>query len=211
MADLAEATGLSDSDVTIAMARLEAEGFAFRGRFTAPDGSEEFCARRLLARIHGYTQQRLRREIEPVTAQDFMRFLLRWQHVAPGTRREGRLGVLAVVEQLQGFELAAGAWEHRVLGARVDGYRIEWLDDLCLSGDLTWGRLSLRNGDADETVRRSGLTPSRVTPITMAVRDDLPWLLQAARGDRSPSEPGPGRTADILEALRMHGACSSPT
>jgi ATP-dependent Lhr-like helicase len=114
--------------------------------------------------------------------------------------------VLAAVEQLQGFELASGAWEHRILGARVEGYRIEWLDDLCLSGDLTWGRLSLRNGDADDTVRRSGLTPSRVTPITMAVRDDLPWLLQAARGDRFPSEPGPGRTADILEALRMHGA-----
>jgi ATP-dependent helicase Lhr and Lhr-like helicase len=181
-ADLAAATGLSDSDVTIAMARLEAEGFAFRGRFTAPAGPEEFCARRLLARIHGYTQQRLRREIEPVTARDFMRFLLRWQHVAPGTKREGRLGVLAAVEQLQGFELAAGAWEHRVLAARVDTYRIEWLDDLCLSGDVTWGRLSLRNGDADETVRRSGLTPSRVTPITLAVRDDLPWLLQAARG-----------------------------
>jgi ATP-dependent Lhr-like helicase len=93
-----------------------------------------------------------------------------------------------------------------VLAARVEGYRVEWLDDLCLSGDLTWGRLSLRNGDADETVRRSGLTPSRVTPITMAVRDDLPWLLQAARGDRSPTQPGPGRTFDILEALRAHGA-----
>ena len=82
----------------MAVARLEGEGFAFRGHFASPDGPEEFCARRLLARIHGYTQQRLRREIEPVTAQDFMRFLLRWQHVAPGTQREGRLGVLAVVE-----------------------------------------------------------------------------------------------------------------
>src|SRR5207244_5446971 len=102
------------------------------------------CARRLLARIHVYTQQRLRREIEPVTARDFMRFLLRWHHVAPGTRREGRLGVLAVVDQLQGFELAAGAWEPGVLASRVEGYRPERLDDLCLSGDVTWGRLSLR-------------------------------------------------------------------
>src|SRR5439155_11598199 len=107
VADLTEATGLPQSDVAIAMARLEGEGFAFRSHFTSPDGAEEFCARRLLARIHNYTQARLRREIEPVTSQDFMRFLLRWQHAAPGTRREGRLGVLSVIEQLQGFELAA--------------------------------------------------------------------------------------------------------
>ena len=206
VADLVEATGLPESDVGIALARLEGEGFAFRGRFTAQDGPEEFCARRLLARIHSYTQARLRREIEPVTAQDFMRFLLRWQHAAPGTKREGRLGVLAVVEQLQGFELAAGAWEEAVIGARVESYRSEWLDDLCLSGDVTWGRLSVRNGEADEAPRRSGMTPSRATPITLAIRDDLPWLLQASRGDRRPSEPGPGRTRDVLEALREHGA-----
>jgi len=205
-ADLVEATGLSESDANIALARLEGEGFAFRGHFTVPEGPEEFCARRLLARIHAYTQARLRREIEPVTAQDFMRFLLRWQHVAPGTKREGRLGVLAVIEQLQGFELAAGAWEGAVLAARVDGYRGDWLDDLSLSGDITWGRLSLRNGEVDEATRRSGMTPSRATPITLAIRDDLPWLLQAARGDRTPAMPGPGRTGDVLDALRQHGA-----
>ena len=204
--ELVEATGLPQSDVTIALARLEAEGFAFRGRFTTPDGPEEFCARRLLARIHSYTQRRLRKEIEPVTAQDFMRFLLRWQHVVPGTKMEGRLGVLAVVEQLQGFELATGAWETGVLGARVEGYRSEWLDDLCLAGDVTWGRLSMREAEVDETPRRSGMTPSRATPITLAIRADLPWLLQAVRGSRRPSSPGPGRTRDVIEALGAHGA-----
>src|SRR2546423_15716718 len=83
--DLACATGLPESDVAIAAARLEGEGFAFRGHFTAAGGPEELCARRLLARIHRYTQVRLRQAIEPVTARDYMRFLLRWQHVAPGT------------------------------------------------------------------------------------------------------------------------------
>jgi ATP-dependent helicase Lhr and Lhr-like helicase len=206
VADLAEATGLEQSDVAIATARLEGEGYAFRGHFTAPDGPEEFCARRLLARIHHYTRARQRREIEPVTARDLVRFLLRWQHVAPGTRRQGRLGVLSVVEQLQGFELAAGAWE-RVLYKRMERYREEWLDDLCLSGDLTWARLSLRSGGGEEDpTRRSGLTPSRATPITMAVREDLPWLLQATRGERAPAEPGPGRTRDVLDALAAHGA-----
>ena len=206
VAELVEATGLPDSDVVAGVARLEAEGFAFRGHFTRAEGPEEVCARRLLSRIHGYTQQRLRREIEPVTAQDFMRFLLRWQHVTAGTKREGRLGVLAVIEQLQGFELAVGAWEEAVLRARVESYRSEWLDDLCLSGDVTWGRLSLRGPEGEEAPRRSGMTPSRTTPVTLAIRDDLPWLVQAARGGRRAPEPGPGRTRDVLEALRVHGA-----
>jgi ATP-dependent Lhr-like helicase len=207
VADLTEATGLSEGDVTIAAAKLEGEGFAFRGHFTAPDGAEEFCARRLLARIHHYTQARLRREIEPVTVREFMRFVLRWQHVAQGTKREGRQGVLAVVEQLQGFELATGAWERGILASRVEGYRPEWLDDVCLSGDVTWGRLSIRNGTPEgEASRRPGMTPSRATPITLAIREDLPWLLKAARGGRTPQGPGPGRTEDVLQALRTHGA-----
>ncbi len=206
LVDLVEATGLPEVDVRIALARLETEGFCFRGHFTLPDGPEEFCARRLLSRIHKYTQGRRRREIEPVTARDFMRFLLRWQHVVAGTKREGRAGVLAVIEQLQGFELAAGAWEWDVLATRVHGYRPEWLDELCLTGDVSWGRPSIRSDGVEDTARRSGMTPSRATPITFAVRDDLPWLLQAARGTRTPSEPGPGRTGDVLQALRDHGA-----
>ncbi len=216
VADLAQATGLPEALTVAALARLEEEGFAIRGRFTVAaggldgSGTVEYCARRLLARIHSYTRQRQRAEIEPVTARDFMRFLLRWQHVEPGTRREGRFGVLSVIEQLQGFELAAGAWENAVLAARVDGYRREWLDELCLSGQVAWGRLSVRDSEPDPVPRRSGLTPSRATPITLTLRDDLPWLLRAARGDLTPAEPGPGRTRDILDALREHGALFRP-
>jgi ATP-dependent helicase Lhr and Lhr-like helicase len=213
-AGLAQATGLPEAPIVAALARLEEEGFAIRGRFSPAAPGEpaavEYCARRLLARIHSYTRQRQRAEIEPVTARDFMRFLLRWQHVEPGTRREGRLGVLSVVEQLQGFELAAGAWENAVLAARVDGYRREWLDELCLSGQVTWGRLSVRDSEPDPAPRRSGMAPSRATPITLTLRDDLPWLLRAARGDLAPAEPGPGRTRDILDALRQHGALFRP-
>jgi ATP-dependent Lhr-like helicase len=216
-AALAEVTGLPVNLIVRALARLEEEGFALRGHFTSRDGAEEWCARRLLARIHAYTRQRLRAEIEPVSARDFMRFLLRWQHVEPETRREGRFGVLAVIEQLQGFELAAGAWENAVLGTRVEGYRREWLDELCLSGQVTWGRLSVRDpaalpalpavpSPAEPVARRSGMAPSRATPITLTIRDDLPWLLRAARGEAAPAEPGPGRTLDILDALRDHGA-----
>jgi ATP-dependent Lhr-like helicase len=205
VADLSHATGLGGSDVLRALIRLETEGFALQGHFTAPDSSDEYCARRVLARIHAYTRERKRREIEPVTARDYMRFLLRWQHVTPDTRLEGRFGVLPVVEQLQGFELAAGAWE-TILAARVDGYRTEWLDEACLSGQVTWGRLSVRSSEPDAVPRRGGLTPSRATPITLTVRDDLPWLLAAARGDRHPAQPGPGRTRDVLDMLAERGA-----
>ena len=210
VASLAAAGGLGEPLITRALANLEAEGFAIRGHFTDQDGNEEFCSRRLLSRIHVYTRERRRREIEPVTARDFMRFLLRWQHVAAGTRREGRFGILAVVEQLQGFELATGAWETGVLAARVEGYRREWLDELCMSGQVCWGRLSVRDSEPDTAPRRGGMTPSRATPITLAIRDDLPWLLRAARGDLSPAEPAVGRTREVLDALRQHGALFRP-
>ena len=208
--DLAAATGLAPGDVELALLRVETEGFALRGRFSDPAGPEEFCARRLLTRIHAYTRERRRREIEPVTPRDFMRFLLRWQHVADGTRREGSHGVLSVVEQLQGFELAAGAWEKQVLAARVAGYQREWLDGLCLSGEVAWGRLSPRADDGEDVPRGRGLSPSRATPITMTVREDLPWLLLAARGDRVPVRPGPGPTLDVLSVLAERGALFPP-
>ena len=210
VAALAGATGLRPGLAEAGLARLEAEGFALRGHFTAPDAAQEWCARRLLARIHAYSRQRRRSEIEPVTARDFMRFLLRWQHVAPGTGREGRLGVVSVIKQLQGYELAAGAWENAVLLNRVTGYRREWLDEACLSGQVTWARLSVRDSDPDAAPRRGGRYPSRATPITLTLRDDLPWLLLAARGDQVPAEPGPGRTRDVLDALREHGALFRP-
>jgi ATP-dependent helicase Lhr and Lhr-like helicase len=204
--ELSAASAVGESLIVRALAALEAEGFALRGHFRAPGGAEEFCSRRLLSRIHAYTRQRQRREVEPVTPQDFMRFLLRWQHVAAGTGREGRFGVLSVIEQLQGFELATGAWEHSVLAARVDGYRREWLDELCMSGQTCWGRLSIRDSEPEAEPRRSGLVPSRATPITLAMRDDLPWLLRAARGDVTPAEPSAGSTREVLDALREYGA-----
>ncbi len=206
VAALAQATGLREPLLIRGLATVEAEGFALRGRFTGPDADEEFCARRLLTRIHAYSRERRRREVEPVNARDFMRFLLRWQHVAGGTRREGRFGVLSVIEQLQGFELAAGAWEHGVLAARVIDYRREWLDELCLSGQVCWGRLSVRDADPDGVGRRSGRVPSRATPITLAMRGDLPWLLRAARGELTPHPPDPGANLEVLDTLRQHGA-----
>ena len=217
VATLVARTGLREARIVGALARLEAAGVVLRGRFDPAYAQEpggptvEFCERRLLARIHRYTTDRLRREIEPVSAQDLVRFLLRWQHVAPGAQLEGRRGLLAAIEQLQGFEVAAGAWEASVLPARVTGYRPEWLDDLCLSGDAAWARLAIRgpavdSGDPDATPGRGGMVPSQATPVSFLVRANLPWLLAAARGSATAILPGPGPARDVLECLRTRGA-----
>ena len=207
--ELAARTGLSPGTVEGALALLEAEGVLLRGRFDPepgdrnPGAASEVCERRLLARIHRYTTNRLRREIEPVTAQDFMRFLLRWQHVAPVRQLEGRAGVLAAIEQLQGFEMAASAWEAEVLPARVAEYRPEWLDELCLSGAVMWARLAPRAPGATASP-----VPSRATPVSFLVRENLSWLLEAARGRAGAPAllPPEGLARDLLDGLRTRGA-----
>jgi ATP-dependent helicase Lhr and Lhr-like helicase len=208
--DLAAATGLSPAAVTIALEGLRARGFAVSGRFE-PERGEQWCARRLLARIHGYTRERRRAEVRPISQEEWQGFLQSWWHAAPGTQRQGRTGLAEVIEQLQGFEWPAGEWE-RLFAERVESYRPEWLDDLCLSGEVVWGRLSVVEpaADGDDPAggepRRSGKTPSRRTPITFMLRQDLPWLLQAHRGAATPAEPNAGSGRDVLDALRGHGA-----
>jgi ATP-dependent helicase Lhr and Lhr-like helicase len=208
--DMAGDTGLPPSSVTIALEALRARGFAVSGQFE-PDRGEQWCARRLLARIHSYTRKRRRAEVRPISQEEWEGFLRSWRHTEPETRRHGRAGLAEVIEQLQGFEHPAGEWE-RLFAERVESYRPEWLDDLCLSGEVVWGRLSLleRAADGDDPAagepRRSGKTPSRRTPITFMLRQDLPWLLQAHRGDATPAEPNVGSGREVLDALRARGA-----
>jgi len=206
--DLAAATLLPAGLVAAGLARLEAEGFAVRGTFDPAQDGEQWCSRRLLMRIHAYTRDSRRREIAPVSPRDLMRFLLRWQGATPDTPREGRAGVAAAIAQLQGTEAPAAAWEGEILPRRVAGYRPAWLDDLCLSGSVVWGRLRVREEDA-ESAGRSRPFPSRATPVTLVGRGDLAWLLQAVRGAARPAEPESGATRDVLAVLRAHGALFS--
>ena len=203
--ELATATSLPEGLVASGMARLEAEGFAVRGGFDPTLEGEQWCSRRLLMRIHSHTRERLRREIAPVSPRDLMRFLLRWQGVSAGTQREGRAGVAAAIAQLQGTEAPTGAWEAEILPRRVAGYRPAWLDDLCLSGSVAWGRLKVREADPEASLR-SRPFPSRATPVTLVGRADLPWLLQAVRGGARPAEPESGATREVVAVLREHGA-----
>jgi ATP-dependent Lhr-like helicase len=205
---LAGPLGLASNEIAAALAALEAEGFAMRGRFTPGAAAEEWCERRLLARIHGYTVKRLRAEIEPVAARDFLRFLLGWQRVAADARMEGPQAVDTVVGQLEGFEAPAGAWESEVLPARLAGYEPTWLDDRCLAGHVAWTRLRPRpgrasNGRVNGSEGRAA-TPVRTTPITLIARRHAAlWASLSTQEDVvRPSH----RAQLVLDHIGAHGA-----
>jgi ATP-dependent Lhr-like helicase len=169
-AQLGASLNVSESDADVALAALEGEGVVLRGRFTAETPALEWCDRRLLARIHRYTLNRLRAEIEPVSAADFMRFLFAWQRVDPEHRAGGLEGLATVVAQLDGFELPAAAWESDVLAARCTEYDPVLLDTLCMMGRVAWGRTG---GRADG--RTGG--PIRSTPVALFLREHADsWL-----------------------------------
>ena len=201
---LAASTTLAAGDVRIGLAGLEHEGFALQGRYTPGAEGTEWVARRLLARMHSYSRRSRRQSVEPVTAQDFMRFLLRWQHVAPGSQLAGEQGLLAALEQLQGFEAAAVSWEAELFTRRIRHYDAAWLDRLCHNGDVAWLRLTPRAVDDPDT---PPVAPSKATPIAVVFRADLGWLVAAARaGAAAPAEPSLGATAEVVEVLRERGA-----
>src|SRR5437867_3729274 len=198
---LATSLGLGVDDVDLGLAALEREGFVLRGRFTPGVSELEWCERRLLARIHRYTLDRLRKEIEPVAAADFLRFLFRWQRVAEGSRAEGPEGLAAVLDLLDGYEVAAGAWESDVLPARLEQYDPLWLDGLCLSGEIAWGRVSAAG---PSNGHKSG--PIRTTPIALfRMERGVVWRSLAVPPD-PPALPVSHAGRAVLEALDERGA-----
>ena len=172
---LIDSSGLNKLEIETALLRLEAEGFVIRGKFTPGTTETEWSARRLLARIHSYTLNRLRQEIEPVATSDFIRFLLAWQKVTPDHQIEGPESLKAIIEQLEGVEAPAAAWEGELLPARLVEYDPAWLDALCLSGEVVWARLTpLARSTAVETGERSrGSGPVRNTPIALLRRKNF--------------------------------------
>ncbi|HVV15764.1 MAG TPA: DEAD/DEAH box helicase [Polyangia bacterium] len=195
-ARIAALLGVPPADVDGALAQIELAGGVLRGRFVSNLGEDlQWCERRLLARINRRMLDGLRREIEPVSAADFLRFLFGWQNVRPGGKLHGQPGLARVIAQLQGFEAAAGAWERAILPARLVGYDAGWLDALCLSGGVAWGRLA---------ARPAGGTPSRAAPIALVRRPDLGWLL-APQGDGDETALSPG-AREVLAHLSSCGA-----
>ncbi|MDT3776644.1 DEAD/DEAH box helicase [Nitrospira sp. MA-1] len=250
--ELAGKLSIPTALVQQALLQLEGEGQILRGHFRPSSRleastcsstgeeqrnpqqafEEEWCDRSLLARIHRRTVTALRREIEPVAASDFMRFLFRWQHCAPGTQLHGEAGLREVIHQLAGFEAPASAWEHSLLKARLADYKPEWLDNLCLRGEVVWGRLTppeskaarlsvvasgQRTGDfvLDAGVSVAAfrpLTPTRLAPISFLRRQDVSWVLAVAKPEASAGPLGvrlnlSGVAQAVLDCLDRRGAC----
>ncbi|HEX6503330.1 MAG TPA: DEAD/DEAH box helicase [Terriglobales bacterium] len=207
---LAETLGQPVSEVDKALLRLEASGAILRGKFTDPATQEtEWCERRLLARIHRLTLGTLRKQIEPVTAAQFMRWLLRWQHLAPGTQVLGERGTLEILRQLQGFEIPANAWERQILARRIADYDPKILDQLCLTGAVGWGRLSPHPATLEDTAQgKRRVIPTSVAPVTFFVREESDWMTPRHPGTDLPAEArGLSEGAKlVLDFLRHRGA-----
>jgi ATP-dependent helicase Lhr and Lhr-like helicase len=227
---LGETLGIGASEISSALLRMEASGTVLRGSFSGPaqlagapaphalsqEHETEWCERRLLARIHRLTVVTLRKQIEPVTAAQFMQWLLRWQHLAAGTQVAGERGTLEVLRQLQGFEIPANAWERQVLARRIVDYDPKWLDQLCLTGAVGWGRLSPHPATLDSTAGRGSETgvvsrrrviPTSVAPITFFIREDADWMTPRHPGAEQAANNGLSHVAQmVLDFLRQRGA-----
>jgi len=209
--------------------RLEASGSILRGNFTGAGSARslandveprstgrvgaptwpvqiEWCDRRLLARIHRLTVATLRKQIEPVTPAQFMRWLLRWQHVAPGSQMQGERATLEVIGQLQGFEIPANAWERHILAHRIADYDAKWLDQLCMTGAVGWGRLSPHPAtlEASDGNGRRRVIPTSVAPITFFVRESADWMRPHVASADNQGLSAVGK--QVLEYLRQRGA-----
>jgi len=237
--ELGETFGISASEISSSLLRMEASGTILRGSFSGtaaranrpnellgPETSvphqpeTEWCERRLLARIHRLTVTTLRKQIEPVTAAQFMQWLLQWQHAAPGTQVSGERGTLEVLRQLQGFEIPANAWERQVLSRRIVDYDPKWLDQLCLTGAVGWGRLSPHPATLDYSPAKPGadtqagvaprqrrVVPTSVAPITFFIREDADWMTPRHPGAELAGNNGLSHGAQqVLDFLRQRGA-----
>jgi len=210
---LADFLGVATAEVEKIILRMEAAGSVLRGQFTGSLGTEmEWCDRRLLARIHRLTLGALRKQIQPVNAAQFMRWLLRWQHVTPETRLLGERGTLEALQQLQGFEAPASSWEQQILARRVANYDPNALDRLCLTGAVGWGRLSAHPatlGEQNGAIRR--VVPTSVAPLTFFIREDADWMIsrQASASSLGTEEANAGLShaaREVLAHLRQRGA-----
>jgi ATP-dependent helicase Lhr and Lhr-like helicase len=222
---LGETLGIGASEISNALLRMEASGTVLRGNFSGAAvptqaAETEWCERRLLARIHRLTVVTLRKQIEPVTAAQFMQWLLRWQHAAAGTQVAGERGTLEVLRQLQGFEIPANAWERQVLARRIVDYDPKWLDQLCLTGAVGWGRLSPHPATLEYAATNHGtgpqggaaprqrrVIPTSVAPITFFIREDADWMTPRHPGAEQAANNGLSHVAQmVLDFLRQRGA-----
>ena len=230
-AELATTLALAEADVAATLPVVETRGDVMRGRFrpdmiapapsaatssngavqTVPSGAVQtvpmqWVDRRLLIRIHKLTLEGLRQQIKPASAEDLQMFLLAHQHATSTTRTEGRQGLLEVVQQLAGFDAAAGAWETEILASRVVGYQASWLDELTHTGLVSWGRLKPPKRDEDSAPKGTGMT--RSVPLALFPREDMGWLISddAASRQQNLVDLATSKARHTFDAMLAGGA-----
>jgi ATP-dependent Lhr-like helicase len=222
LGELCRLLNLPRGALEAALQGLQGEGQILSGSYRASADDLEWCDRKLLARIHRLTLGRLRREIEPVSPAEFMRFLLTWQHLPFGTQLHGEQGLSIVLDQLQGFEAAAAAWEEFLLPSRISGYAPALLDRLCLSGEFAWGRLSVPSTLETEGMEERpyssprGIRPSRLAPVAFFKRMEMPDFFLLRHLENGQPDPSAQQVEqlnlshpahEVLEQLHRWGAC----
>jgi ATP-dependent Lhr-like helicase len=205
VAELAERFAVATDAIELALLGLEAQGQVLRGQFRG-FGVDEWCNRRVLARIHRLTLGVLRAEIEPVSTAEYVRFLYRWQHVTPASRLHGIDGTLQIIKQLEGYEIPAAAWEASILPARVARYKREYLDQLCYSGEVMWGRLSPHPAltQDEDAERKRRIRPTKLAPISLFKREDSEALIVTRDGEQNAALSHAAR--EVLEEIGRRGA-----
>jgi len=208
--ELSARIGLTIPEIDRALLQSEARGAVLRGTFTDraatsklnganlngssaastnTSGSNgtadvieivEWCERGLLARIHRLTIGTIRKQIEPVTAAQYMSWLFAWQHVTPGSQLVMQHGTLEILKQLQGYEAGASSWESQILARRVKNYKATFLDNLCLTGQIGWARLSphaaLMPGRDTTDVANRRVIPTSASPVAFYLREESDWM-----------------------------------
>jgi ATP-dependent Lhr-like helicase len=205
---LGDFLGVAASDIEKGLLRQEGAGSVLRGQFAdSSSGFVEWCDRRLLARIHRQTLGALRKQIQPVNAAQFMRWLLCWQHVTPETKLLGERGTLEALQQLQGYEAPANAWERQILARRIANYDPRVLDHLCLTGAVGWGRLSPHPASLSEnagTIRR--VVPTSIAPLAFFIREDADWMISQHADEHEKSAGLSSTACEVLVHLSQRGA-----
>jgi ATP-dependent Lhr-like helicase len=205
VAELADRFAVARDAIELALLGLESDGQVLRGQFRGI-GADEWCNRRVLSRIHRLTLGTLRREIEPVSTAEYVRFLFRWQHVTPASRLHGIDGTLQIIKQLEGYEIPAAAWEASILPARVARYKREYLDQLCYSGEVMWGRLSPHPAltQDEDAERKRRIRPTKLAPISLFKREDSEALIVTRDGEQNAALSHAAR--EVLEEIGRRGA-----
>jgi len=227
---LANELALEVSEIDLALLALEVEGFAFQGQFTLSSRKQqsketvvvEWCERRLLQRIHRYTIDAHRKSIKPVSLQTYTEFLFDSHQLVPITAPsassseirepslDGQTRLQNTLGLLDGIAAPASSWEADLYPVRIADYDPNWLDVMCISGKMVWGRYAQPNisqrGREGKKSRSSG--PIKSTPISIVSRANLDIWKALSAGVLAEGESIPlSELAKVIESdLQGNGA-----